>query len=223
MNNNIIIPTTIVDNFFDNPDKVRQWAIQQSFRPDELGRWPGLRSKQISELDNLFFDSVVRKSLSLFFDLQQEIDISWVASMGFQIVHKNYDSGWVHSDVSVSQITGIVYLNKDTNLAGGTSIMRKKENILSLDLSFNKFKEESYLKKRTIQEVEEYREKHNNQFEETINISNVYNRLVLFDSHLYHKAQSFFGEDDDARLTLVFFISKLLVNNSPISRLHRVL
>ncbi len=218
---NVIIPTTIVDNFFDNPDKVRQWAIQQSFYPDEDGRWPGLRTEQVANLDNLFFQYVIRKSISLFFNFQQETDIRWVVSMVFQIVDKNYDSGWVHSDGNDSQITGIVYLNKDAKLAGGTSIMREKNNILVHKNTYDITKD-SYLKQKTRQEVEKYREEHNNQFEETINISNVYNRLVLFDSHLYHKAQSFFGEDDDARLTLIFFVNKLFVNNTPIGRLHRV-
>ena len=223
MKRNIKIPTTVVDTFFDTPDKVRQWAIQLPFHPATDGRWPGLRTEHLFNHDSGFFDSVIKKSLSLFFNLEQETKMSWEADMFFQIVHKNYDSGWVHSDVSDSQITGIVYLNKDTNLAGGTSIMREKNNILVRKDSFNTFKQESYLKKKTIQEVEKYREEHNNQFEETINISNVYNRLVLFDSHLYHKAQSFFGEDDDARLTLIFFITKLWLNDTPISRLQKVL
>ena len=218
MKHNTTIPTTIQDNFFEDPDKIRQWAIHQSFYPSADGRWPGLRTDQLYNVDYSFFQLVIRKSLSLFFDLQQEANINWTAEMTFQIVHKNYDSGWVNSDAHENQITGIVYLNKDTNLTGGTSIMREKNHVLVPKESSIDFKKESFLKKKTIQEVEVVREEHNSQFEEIINISNVYNRLVLFDSHLHHKSQSFFSQDDDACLTLIFFIKKLLVNNTPISR-----
>lgn len=223
MKHNTTIPTTILDNFFEDPDKIRQWAIQQPFSPSTDGSWPGLRTDQLSNIDDSFSQLVIRKSLSLFFDLQHEKNIGWTANMFFQIVHKNYDSGWVHSDAEDSQITGLVYLNKDTNLAGGTSIMREKNNVLVPKQHLTEFKKESFLKKKTVQEVQAFREEHNGQFEEIINISNVYNRLVLFDSHLFHKAQSFFGQDDDARLTLIFFVKNLYVNNSPINRSYRML
>jgi hypothetical protein len=74
----------------------------------------------------------------------------------------------------------------------------------------------------TIEDAKKYKEEHNAQYEETIRVSNVYNRLVSFDSHLHHAAQDFFGEGEDSRLTLVFFVNKLLVNNTPISRVHRI-
>lgn len=214
------IPVTVLDNFFDNPDKVRTWALQQEYFADPSGRWPGLRSKELVELNEPFFHFVCKKFFAQFYNLDEEIE--WVVSMRFQTVHKGYEAGWVHSDEERSQITGIIYLTPNSNLGGGTSIYREKSNLIKAVHQSNDIKINSYLNKITIKEAEEYRKAHNDQFEETIRVANIYNRLVSFDSHLHHSAQSFFGENDDARLTLVFFVTKLLVNNPPVARVRRV-
>jgi Zn-finger protein len=216
------IPVTVLDNFFDNPDKVRTWALQQEYLPDPEGRWPGLRSKPIHELDELFFRHTCRKFFSQFYDFQRNEEIQWVVSMNFQIVHGGYDSGWIHSDEEVSQITGIIYLTPNSNLNGGTSIYREKSNLLQHVHRNNQHKEDSYLNKMSIEDAKQYKEEHNAQYEETIRVSNVYNRLIAFDSHLHHAAQDFFGEGQDSRLTLVFFVNKLFVNNSPVGRVRRI-
>lgn len=215
------IPVTVLDNFFDEPDKVRTWALQQEYFPDPDGRWPGLRSKQIYELDEPFFQNTCRKFFSQFYDVQENKEIQWVVSMNFQIVHEGYDSGWIHSDEEVSQITGIIYLTPNSNLNGGTSIYRQKANLLQHVHRYSNCKEESYLNKISIEDVKKFKEEHNAQYEETIRVSNVYNRLISFDSHLHHAAQDFFGEGQDSRLTLVFFVNKLFVNNSPVGRVRR--
>ena len=73
-----------------------------------------------------------------------------------------------------------------------------------------------------MKEAKKNKEDHNWQYEETIRVSNVYNRLISFDSQLIHGAQDFFGEGEESRLTLVFFVQKLLVNNTPIGRVRRM-
>jgi hypothetical protein len=216
------IPVTILDNFLDDPDKIREWALQQEYFPSKNGSWPGSRSKSISELNTLFFHLICRKFFSQFYDVQNMEELSWEISMNFQIIPKNYDSGWIHSDEAGSQITGILYLSPNANLNGGTSIYRDKSNIIQPNRDNGEFKVDSYLNKITMQEAKKYMEEHNAQFEETIRVSNVYNRLICFDSQLKHGAQDFFGEGDESRLTLVFFVKKLFVNNTPVSRVRRV-
>jgi hypothetical protein len=215
------VPVTILDNFFDNPDKVRTWALQQEYLPDPEGRWPGLRTELIHELDEPFFNHICRKFFSQFYDLANE-QIEWEVSMCFQLVDGDYDSGWIHSDEKLTQITGIIYLSPNSNLNGGTSIYRVKSNMVHYVYRNPEYKVNSYLNKVSIEEAKKYKEEHNAQFEETIRVSNVYNRLVLFDSHLHHAAQDFFGKGEESRLTLVFFVNKLFVNNSPVGRVRRV-
>jgi len=216
------IPVTILDNFFDDPDKIREWALQQEYFPAKDGNWPGLRSKLINELNAPFFRLVCRKFFSQFYDLQNMEELSWEVTMRFQMIPKGYDSGWIHSDEKAGQITGIIYLSPNANLNGGTSIYRNKSNIVQPMIDNRKFKEDSYLNKITMQEAKKYKEEHNAQFEETIRVSNVYNRSICFDSQLIHGAQDFFGEGEDSRLTLVFFVKKLFVNNTPVSRVRRI-
>lgn len=216
------IPVTILDNFLDEPDKIRAWALQQEYHPPEDGRWPGLRSKPIHELNTPFFHLVCRKFFSQFYDVQNMEELSWEVIMYLQMVPKDYDYGWIHSDEEMSQITGIIYLSPNANLNGGTSIYRNKSNLVQPISVNNEFKKDSYLKKIPIQEAKKNKEDHNWQYEETIRVSNVYNRLISFDSQLSHAAQDFFGEGEEARLTLVFFVQKLFVNNTPISRVRRM-
>jgi len=215
-----IVPVTILDNFLDNPDKIRNWALSLEYFTDPEGRWPGLRTKQLAEINEPFFHLICKKYFSQFYDLKKE-QIKWVVSMQFQIVDEKYHSGWIHSDEGTAQVTGIIYLTPNSNLNGGTSIYQEKKNIITSVHNYTQIKEDSHLNKITIEEVKKYKDEHNSQYEETIRVSNIYNRLISFDSHLHHAAQAFFGKDTESRLTLVFFVNELFVNNSPIGRVRR--
>ena len=43
---------TVVDNFFDNPDSIRQFGLSLPKTPDDEGRWPGIRSEELHKIDN---------------------------------------------------------------------------------------------------------------------------------------------------------------------------
>ena len=47
-------PTTICDNFFDEPDKVVEFALAQKYFPND-GRYPGTRTEQIVNLDRSLY------------------------------------------------------------------------------------------------------------------------------------------------------------------------
>ena len=214
------IPVTIFDNFLDDPDKIRNWALSLEYFPDSEGRWPGLRTNQLSEINEPFFHLVCKKYFSQFYDLKKD-QISWVVSMYFHIIDEKYDSGWVHTDEEISQITGLIYLTPKSNLNSGTSIYQEKKNIVTSDHYNGQRKVDFFLNKISNEESVKFRDAHNSQYEETIRVSNIYNRLISFDSHLHHAAQDFFVKDTDSRLTLVFFVNELLVNNSPVGRVRR--
>jgi hypothetical protein len=51
-----------------------------------------------------------------------------------------------------------------------------------------------------------YREQQRSHFTPTIQIGNLYNRCIIFDTRNWHSADNFFGKDkEDTRLTNVFF------------------
>ena len=48
-------PVTIVDDFFDDPDKIVELAEGLNWYQPDTGNWPGTRTKQLHVEDNKFF------------------------------------------------------------------------------------------------------------------------------------------------------------------------
>ena len=211
-----LIPTTIVDNFFEDPIQIRNYALSQDFSNDLENSWPGKRTNSLHIINPKLFHHVIKKSLQIFYKDDEHYE--YEATMQFQLTDYSYGTGWVHSD-SDNIITGIIYLNPNDQLSSGTTIYQPKtigNTPINLDIKQQYFK-------GTIQDCTQARNDNNDQFEETIVIKNKFNRLVLFDSHLYHSANNFIGNDlDDSRLTIIFFIDKLFTRNFPIHRMKKI-
>jgi len=48
---------------------------------------------------------------------------------------------------------------------------------------------------------------------ETMIVENIYNHIILYEGHEFHKANNFFGSTiEDSRLTLVFFVKNIKAN-----------
>lgn len=197
------VPVTILDDFFDNPDAIRDFALAQEYF-DTDGRWPGKRTKLLNEIDPDLFHHFCGKVIRLFYP---DADFSFLCRSFFQKIPKGLGPGWVHVDETI--ITAIVYLNQNENLGSGTSIYRVKSNVVAPKVKHNDAKTALYTNKCAFDAVSSFAEDNNNQFEETIRISNVYNRLIAFDSFLWHGAQDLDVAGEDERLTLVSFFSKV--------------
>lgn len=211
-----IIPVTVVDSFFENPFEVRNYALTQEFNTDPEFSWPGKRTAPMHTINQKLFDFVINKSLRLFYPATEQYQ--YEASMYFQMSNQQFGKGWVHADVD-HLITGIIYLNPTATLDSGTSIYQAKNT--GADPIHSNIKQDFHMGK--IENCDEARDENNNQFEETVVIKNKFNRLVLFDSHLFHSANEFVGNSIDTdRLTLVFFISKLFIPRYPIQRMMRL-
>lgn len=212
-------PLTIVDNFFDDPDKIRNLALRMSYTPDERGTYPAVRSEQLYINNKPLFDLVCRKILSIYYDLHSNQSINWNVNMSFQKVNKSYGSGWIHID-SPALLSAIVYLNPNASPDSGTSMYRLKKDVVAADDQYNVIKEDFYLGKTSFEEAEKSRIKSNGQFDEVVKINNSYNRLIVFDATTPHGALNFFGNnDEDTRLTLAIFFHKLNVDKTPYIRM----
>jgi hypothetical protein len=212
---NYIFPTTVVDNFFDNPEQIVNLAKHQKYEADEKNKWPGKRSKCISTINYNFYDITIKKIVALFYP--EKHAYKYEADMVFQKVDKTFIDGWVHSDVGSGIATAIIYLNPTYNSNAGTSIYEKK-NIGVRNIHSDKKRD--YMNGNIIKN-KDYKAENNEQFEEVISIKNKYNRMVLFDSHLYHAAQSF--DSPEERLAIVIFIKTFTVDAYPIQRSLRVI
>lgn len=203
-----------IDNFFDNPDEIREWALSLPKEKSDDGHWPGVRTSPLHILDKQFHNTLFLKVLASYFDLKWS-DVSWDECRAFfQLItpySNNEDdmenTGWIHRDDG-DDLAGLIYLTPNANLNSGTSLFNLKPEY---EDSFTKYgnnpeKQAFYGEDKSI--IETYRKvmlKHNNKFYEKTRFNNLYNRCILYDSNEYHKANSF-STGEDERLTLVFFM-----------------
>jgi len=212
-------PSIIVDNFFPNPDEVVKFAKMQTFHPND-GTYPGKRTYNIVELDKDLYEFIFRKINNIFYC---ETNYRWVGNCYFQLIEpftKNqYDAkniGWVHYDTNY-QFGGIIYLNKNPEKDTGTVLYKEKcgfSNITNekLKLKFDHYTGESV----DDEEYENALQNVNSKFEETVVVSNVYNRMLLFGSNVPHAVQTYGNLQD--RLTIAFFCRTFSEINPPLFR-----
>ncbi len=211
-------PVTVVDDFFDDPDYVREFALSQDYFIDEEGNWPGKRTKPLHEIDSNFFNSVINKLLSLFYDFSST-QVQWNAAAHFQLIDESYEEGWVHLDKSLA--SAIVYLSKDIK-GSGTTIYRPL-NPLSCTIKNNAHKINNFKNCSLGEDIGFLRKENNEQFRPTVYVESEYNRLFMFDGHMYHSANDFFGNDkNSSRLTLICFLKNVSFSSYqglPVTRL----
>jgi len=216
-------PITIIDNFFYVPDKVRDFALSCEYEPSPTGDWPGKRSAPLHMLDKFFFENFCSKLLSIFYDInfhnvQMECRAYFQKITSLDINPKSKkNKGWVHIDDEI--FAGIIYLNPEINYDSGTSIYQtnSKYEINKLQ-NLAKAKHDFYSKNDDTDYDKSFT-KFNSCFDETITVKNVYNRLLLIDGQSWHAAQNLYN-NDDSRLTLVFFVDKIETTGS--TPLHRI-
>jgi|TARA_Y100000114_G_scaffold78335_1_gene72065 hypothetical protein len=199
----MLFPSVVLDNFFTDPDLVKDFASKLKYYKASDGRWPGKRTEALHLNHFSFFEYINTKILKVIYPNET---INFTASTSFQKIEGNRypNGGWVHKDKD--EITAIIYLSKHKFC--GTSLCKR----VSLD-------EHQYVTEEKIKfykkdkydpaEVDSIN-KNNQYYKKILTVNSEYNRLFLFDSHHYHVAESFVDENDKSdRLTLISFISNL--------------
>lgn len=210
-------PTTVVDNFLNDPDKLREYALSLDYHPDPEGLWPGLRSRPVEEINPELFHALCHKIFALFFDLDSKSDLVWRVSMGFQKVSSDYVANFVHQDHPDSICNCVLYLTPNAPLHSGTNLYRPKNNWDMPDEEhYMEIKRRHYKQGITSPELKQAVIDYNNYFEPTLEIHNLYNRLAIFDSGSYHGAASYEGFNSEDRLFLVAFVTHLSHHDLPI-------
>lgn len=220
-------PITVIDNFFNDPDKVRDLALKCNYGPSPTGDWPGQRTELLHIVDENFYKNFCLKIISIFYDTNYH-NVNMECRAYFQKItsldnnpKSNKNKGWIHADDQI--FAGIIYLNPEISFDKGTSIYHTKSNFDQKEIyNLSKAKHRFYLKNDD-SNYDECFTKLSSYFDETINVKHVYNRLVLIDGTSWHAAQNFYNKNN-SRLTLVFFINKLELPNaiSPIDRIKKI-
>lgn len=200
----------IIDNFYKDPDMIRQLALSQEFLPctdpQRDGQWPGLRTQFLNKINprvcEEFRDNLIGNLLE-----GVVTDYSCYFETNFQLCYGDIGDSWVHFDYDGKwDIThvGLVYLNPDPSENSGTIIYDfNKEHQPEMD---EYSKQHNYLWHRLNrdQDSEEFKK----WFSPSLNIPNKYNRAVVYNPWVWHKSDRYFGNTlETGRLTQPFFAS----------------
>ncbi|NDB61755.1 hypothetical protein EB001_25440 [bacterium] len=213
----INFPTIIVDNFYKQPDKIREFALKQEYL-DSPGNYPGKRTKKLHELNRDLFDGFCSKLFSLYYthaDLKYSVDTSfWKVGTLDSDPTSPKNMGFIHNDNCL--FAGVIYLIPGFNFNLGTTIYsRIKEKTQGPNPAMKRY----YSTGEDIG-FDDYILENNSAYEQTIKIGNVYNRLISFDKSVPH-APSHYYMGDETRLVQVFFVHKIESSiSSPIRRIQ---
>lgn len=183
------INTIIVDDFYSNPDAVREFALNQEF--SVKGSYPGNRTKS-------FLTEDVKDTIANIVRFAGGNVTDWFVypdgdtyTGAFQMC-TSLDRTWIHSDY-YNMWAGVCYLTPDAPVSGGTALYRHK---LSGE---REFIENSVYEK----DAYDY-----TQWEMVDRIGNIYNRLILYPGKLYHASIDYFGQNhNNGRLFQTFFFN----------------
>lgn len=174
----------IVDDFYSNPDSVRNFALQQEFKVQ--GNFPGLRTAS-------FLTPDVKETVqSVLWNVGGEIT-NWHEADGltgsFELATAANRS-WIHTDHH-NTWAGVIYLTPNAPLSGGTGLFRHRATGATMS-----------------SQLAEYESQDMTKWELVDRIANRYNRLAMYRSDQFHTSLDYFGKDlQDGRLFQLFFLT----------------
>tara|TARA_B110000467_G_scaffold67279_1_gene61277 strand:+ start:46 stop:750 length:705 start_codon:yes stop_codon:yes gene_type:complete len=205
----------VVDGFFDNAHAIMEYG--KSLEKDDLGGdKPGMRSKQLWEINPELHNDILKRVLSIYFDLDY-VDITWgLSEMSFHrnprsgdIKEEDGNKGFIHQDAIIerkkqtgvdNEVAGLIYLTPDIDPDSGTSLWNLKPQEI------------------IVPSGESNVNKHNAKFTEKLRFQNFFNRLIAYDAYEWHAANSYWSDGED-RLTLAFFIGGIETTSWPLDRI----
>ena len=215
-------PITIVDNFYSNFDEVKEYATNLQFFKDEQHglpyTMPGLKSKFLHDINPSFFRQSALKILTLFF---LNGNVSYECRTRFEKITpygEEYNKeGWIHSDDD-NRLSALFFI--DGQHEEGTSFFKKK----NVGVEMSTFEEKRLLFSGYPVDPHTYNKKlkeHNEKYTEILNVSCIPNRLIVFDSSCYHRANGL-GTTTKPRLIQTFFFGKVTSDFFPIPEKERI-
>ena len=216
-------PVTVIDNFFEEPDAIVELADSVEYTQTPTGNYPGKRSKPLQEINERLFMYLGRKIYTIFQVKEPEY---WEIKVTFQKIKSFYpqdqynllNKGWIHTD-NTPYFGGVIYLDKNPEPDTGTSIYKLKKGYTFQFQDELMEKQALYTEKEiNIENYNKYLTNIYEMYEETVRVSNVYNRFVLFDGNNHHGAQTYGTKE---RLTLNFFGTDMQGYKPPLMRGER--
>jgi len=216
-----LYPVTVVENFYENPDAIRKFALAQKYKfrheqTDINYVYPGCRTKDLYALDSSLYEKVCKKLISVF-HIHEHDHMRWAISSSFQSVSEEYKQGVIHTDTNTI-FAGVLYLTPDAPLNSGTSLYKK--NVTFDQEKYTQALEQNDENFKANQKV--MATDYHSMFDEVVRINNVYNTLIMYEGETFHAANNFFGTTlKNSRLAQVFFINRIDAqkeNSFPLNR-----
>jgi tetratricopeptide (TPR) repeat protein len=188
----------VVDNFYEDPDAVRDFAIKQTYYPGEGAVGHRTRKQFLFQGIKERFEQTIRATIPKHTDDGygwEDIGINGrfqYCPAGTNLVYHCDSQKWA----------AIVYLTPDAPVCGGTSFYRhkqtKKHHNSQIDWNNGEgniiFNQHTFLDRTPYELVD--------------TVGNIYNRLVIFDGGLIHSAAEYFGWNiNNSRLFHIFFFN----------------
>jgi len=181
----------VVDNFYEDPLAVRNYALSQYFFDDE--GYLGMRTRKQFFFDGVKerFEKIINKKI-LSWEEQSMNGRFQTCKAGTPLVYHCDQQKWA----------AMVYLTPDAPIECGTSFYRHKQTKKHHNSQFYNnnddltavFNQKTFLDKTPYEMVD--------------TVGNVFNRLVIFDGGLIHAASEYFGWDiPSSRLFHMYFFS----------------
>ena len=206
-NNNIILNTNkkinpniiVIDDFYKDPDQIRDYALSLTYQQPENHGAVGYRceyGRKIEDGTKQLFEKLLHRTIP---NGNNHGEWNYSTNGCFQ---------WCNAEVPIvyhcdsQKYAAIIYLTPDAPPNCGTSFFRHKKYKIR--------NSEIFSKSDWYQSDLNYKEPHldKTQWEAVDNIGNVYNRLVIFDAQYIHAVTEYFGEDiNNSRLFQLFFFN----------------
>jgi len=193
----------IVDDIYEDPDEVRNFALNQDF--NVKGNYPGRRTTSfLNEEMKEFISDFIRPHAGEVTYWGGDDENGYGYTGAFQLTYAS-DRTWIHAD-QTTKWAGLIYLTPNAPHTGGTGLFRHKEKGWYKTPKDNNGNTVMY-DHPTMVEI-------NHDFQDYTKwdlvdvIGNVYNRLVLYRGDIFHASLDYFGHTPESgRLFQTFFFS----------------
>lgn len=198
-------PITVISDFFENPDEVREFANSLPFN-NKNPIYPGSRTEELGNIMPALKERVMYKILTQFTDSE---NFQAYGDAYFQKIKPSDvrgTDGAAHRDNAI--ISCLVYLTPDVKDCG-TSVLRPKTDLVRPFDAGRKMNFYSGAEDKGFGEyVTEFNEYH---YEEVCRASGAYNTALAFNGYEPHRAnlKPVSEEEDVERLTLILFITEI--------------
>ena len=211
-------PITVIDQFFSDPYIVL--STLDTTEKDAPGNYPGSRYQVPNHIlqyiatsitSYLFRDELIQYKIEASFHVRKENEYG-----------DGYEHGFIHRDTHGPSLAGLIYMTPYPDPDTGTSLFDKVEPLLETYTSISEADRLAYyhrtLDDQDVLSVVEQKNDKERCFYETLNVKNVFNRCVFYDSHSFHRTNKLSSAVD--RTSIVFFMS-FMFEESPMEHMKR--